>query len=216
MIIWGIFSILIIPLPPRSLVVGLFSLCDCLILRLILAGFPAVSSGVISLLTSLKQFHVAVHLPCSVLNELHHLTDDLDLLVPQLLTSNQGSLDAVQHSSLLHSICLPFKFFIVIIQVLQNLCKEKTKTVKFFVRENGKTKPPIFLSTQQQLPITCSADQRQIPWSSYLTSSSWLLWIIFVLVGPTGMECKCWFRRKDWLNIFLHMLIILPFKLFSN
>lgn len=168
MIIWGIFSILIIPLPPWSLVVRLFSLCDCLILRLVLAGFPAVSSGVISLLTGLKQFHVAVHLPCSVLNELHHLTDDLDLLVPQFLTSNQGSLYAVQHSSLLHSICLPFKFFIVIIQVLQNLCKEEIKTINIFDRENGKTKPPIFSFIQQELLVTCSTDRRQMPWNTGL------------------------------------------------
>lgn len=141
MIIWSIFSILVIPLPPRSLIVGLFSLCDCLILWLILAGFPTVSSGIVSLLTSLKQFHMAVHLPGSVLNELHHLTDDLDLLVPQFLTPNQGSLYAVQHSSLLHGICLSFKFFIVIIQVLQNLCKEEIKTINIFDRGNGETKP---------------------------------------------------------------------------
>ncbi|ELK24933.1 hypothetical protein MDA_GLEAN10017039 [Myotis davidii] len=108
-IIGCILPIFVVALSPRPLVIGLFCLCDCLVLGLILAGFATVASGVIDLLVCLKEFHVTVHLPGPVLHQLHHLTHNLDLLVAQLLAADQGSLNAVQRSPLLVAVRLPLK-----------------------------------------------------------------------------------------------------------
>lgn len=114
-IIGCVLSILVVALSPGPLVIGLFCLSDCLVLGLILAGFATVAGGVTDLLMRLKEFHVTVHLPGPVLHQLHHLTDNLDLLVAQLLAPNQGSLNAVQHSPLLGAIRLTFKLLIIVI-----------------------------------------------------------------------------------------------------
>ena len=132
-IISHVLSILIVALSPGPLVVALLCLCDCLTLGLILASFAAVASGVIDLLMCLKELHMTIYLPGPVLHQLYHLTHDLDLPVTQFLAPNQGPLNAMQHSPLLDTVCLTFKFLIILIQFLQDFCKGKISIMCSFL-----------------------------------------------------------------------------------
>lgn len=113
MIISYIFPILVVALSPRPLVTGLFCLHDCLILGLILASFAAVASGVTDLLMGLKEFHVTAPAPPPSSSP-PAPPSDLQI-VTQLLTLNQGSLNAVQHSPLLGAIRVMFRFVMILI-----------------------------------------------------------------------------------------------------
>ena len=64
---------------------------------------------------------MTVHLTGPVIYKLHYLTNNLDLPVTQLLAPNQGSLNAVQHYSLLGAVWVPFKLPTILIQFLQYL-----------------------------------------------------------------------------------------------
>ena len=79
-----------------------------------------MASGVLDLLRYLQDFHMTVHLSGLALHQFHHLTQDLNLLIAQLLALNQGSLDAVQHSEFLGTICLSFQLLIMFILFFQD------------------------------------------------------------------------------------------------
>lgn len=117
----------------------------------------------------------------------------------------------MQHPSLLHGICLSFKFFVVIIQVLQNLCKEEIKT-KYFWQSEQWNRAFSDCSFHAARPF-CNTQSWSKTDSLKLVSDKWLM-------TPVDWFCSSWSRmqlliyEKKWL--ILRMLTIFPFKIVGN